>query len=101
METFEYPESRRLFDRACEVIPGGIYGHFNPAALSQAEAFPFFATRAQGAHFWDVDDNEFIDYMCAYGPMILGYQNPVIEEAYRKQMQHADTWSWRKSWSRP
>lgn len=91
METFEYAESRKLFDRACEVIPGGIYGHFNPAPLSHAAAFPFFAAHARGSRFWDVDGNEFIDYMCAYGPMILGYANPVIDEAFRKQMEQADS----------
>jgi glutamate-1-semialdehyde 2,1-aminomutase len=90
MQTFEYPQSRRLFDRACEVIPGGIYGHFSPAPLGQTAAFPFFAARAEGARFQDVDGNEFIDYMCAYGPMILGYANRVVDDAFRKQLALAD-----------
>lgn len=91
MDTFEYAESRSLFDRACGVIPGGIYGHFSPAPLTYTAAFPYFAARAHGSRFWDVDGNEFIDYMCAYGPMILGYANPVVDEAFRRQMQQADT----------
>ena len=91
MNTYEYPESRKLFERACTVIPGGIYGHFNAVPLSRAEAFPLYASRAEGARFWDVDGNEFIDYLCAYGPMILGYANPAVDEAFRKQMQQADT----------
>ncbi len=91
MNTYEYPESRRLFERACHVIPGGIYGHFNAVPLSRAEAFPLYAARAEGARFWDVDGNEFIDYLCAYGPMILGYGHPAVDEAFRRQMQQADT----------
>lgn len=91
METFEYVESRKLFERACKVIPCGIYGHFSPAPLTHVGAFPLFAARAQGARFWDVDGNEFIDYMCAYGPMILGYGNPAVDKAFREQMQQADT----------
>ena len=54
------------------------------------EHYPFFVDRAKGSRFWDVDGNEFIDYMCAYGPMVLGYGDPVVDEAYRRQMELAD-----------
>jgi glutamate-1-semialdehyde 2,1-aminomutase len=91
MERFEYSESQRLFERACKAIPCGIYGHFSPAPLGQPGAYPLFAESASGSRFRDVDGNEFIDYMCGYGPIILGYANPVVEEAYRKQMEQADT----------
>ena len=53
--------------------------------------YPNFCERAEGARFWDVDGNEFIDYMCAFGPMILGYGNPIVDEAYRTQVAKADT----------
>ena len=89
--TFEYANSSKLFDRARNVIPGGIFGHFNPKTQVPEGTYPFFAERASGAHFWDVDGNEYIDYMCAYGPMILGYGNPVVDEAYRQQVARADT----------
>ena len=52
-----------------------------------------FMGRAKGSRFWDVDGNEYIDYLCAYGPMILGYDNEVIEQAVRDQLSKADTCS--------
>ncbi len=91
MNTFDYSQSQAWFARACKVIPGGIYGHFSPAPCVPVSAYPFFGARAKGAHFWDVDGNEFIDYMCAYGPMILGYAHPAVDEAYQEQMKLADS----------
>jgi len=91
MNTYEYGESRALFGRAAKVIPCGIYGHYSPAPCIPVSDYPLFAGRAEGSKFWDVDGNEFIDYMCAYGPMILGYNNPVVEEAYRNQLKLGDT----------
>ena len=91
METYTYSKSLALFQRAAKVIPCGIYGHFSPAPYIPASAYPFFGRRAKGSRFWDVDGNEFIDYMCAYGPMVLGYGNPVVDKAYRAQMKLADS----------
>lgn len=91
MNTFEYPQSAAWFERAARVIPCGIYGHFSPAPCPPASAYPLFGARCKGSKFWDVDGNEFIDYMCAYGPMILGYAHPAVDEAYQAQMREADT----------
>jgi glutamate-1-semialdehyde 2,1-aminomutase len=88
---FTYTKSQTLFDRAKSVIPGGIYGHFNPVNHQPHGTYPNFVARAEGARFWDVDGNEFIDYMCAYGPMILGYGNSVVNAAFQKQAAEADT----------
>ena len=89
MKTNTYEESRRQFARACQVIPSGIYGHLGPAegCFIPVEAFPMFSQRAQGPYFWDLDGNRFIDYMCAYGPNVLGYCDPDVDEAARKQME--------------
>ena len=73
------------------MIPNGIPGHFNPVAQVPAGTYPFYVDRAKGSRFWDVDGNEYIDYLCAYGPMILGYDNEVIEQAVREQLAKADT----------
>jgi glutamate-1-semialdehyde 2,1-aminomutase len=83
MNTYRYPKSRELFARAAKVIPGGVYGHLGPveSCFIPVEAFPMFGDRAEGAHFWDVDGNRFIDYMCAYGPNILGYNDPEVDAA--------------------
>ena len=91
MKTYEYPESQAWIKRACAVVPGGIPGHFSLAPCVPVSAYPFFGSRAKGSKFWDVDGNEFIDYMCAYGPMILGYGHPAVDEAYQKQMALADS----------
>ena len=90
-KTFEYKKSNELFERALEVIPNGIYGHFSPAPLIPVTAYPFYIDHAEGSRITDVDGNEFIDYMCAYGPMVAGYKNPQIEDAVKKQYQKADT----------
>lgn len=85
METYLYPKSQELFQKAARVIPCGIYGHMSPAPLIPPTAYPFYTKAAKGSKFWDIDGNEFIDYMCAYGPMILGYNHEKIDEAAAKQ----------------
>ena len=90
MKTYQFEKTRELMKRATKVIPCGVYGHFGPAPYVPLEHYPFFVARALGSKFWDVDGNEYIDYMCAYGPMVLGYAHPKVDEAYRKQMEKAD-----------
>ncbi len=90
-QTYQYSHSQALFERAQKVIPNGIPGHFNPVVQKPEGTYPFYAQRAEGARFWDVDGNEYIDMMCAYGPMILGYNNPAVEAAVQAQSQQADT----------
>jgi len=87
MQTYTYPQSRELFQRAAQVIPCGIYGHFSPAPLVPPEHYPFYTAHARGARFTDVDGNEFIDYMCGYGPMVTGYNNPEVDAAAREQLK--------------
>lgn len=78
-----------LLERARKVIPGGMYGH-ESVALLPAD-FPQFFARAEGARLWDVDGNEYVDYMCAYGPNLLGYARPEVEAAARAQAALGDT----------
>ena len=91
-KVYEYPKSRAAFERACKIIPSGIYGHQGPTegCYVPVEAFPFYASRAQGSYLWDLDGNKFIDYMCAYGPNVLGYNDPDVDEAAAKQRKLAD-----------
>jgi glutamate-1-semialdehyde 2,1-aminomutase len=81
-------KSEELFIKAEQVIPGGIFGHYK---YSMGEASPKFFSKAKDSHFWDVDGNEYIDLMCAYGPMILGYNNPVIDKAAQAQYDLGNT----------
>ncbi len=87
-----YDKSREAFARAMKVIPSGIYGHLGPAegCYIPVEAFPLFSSKAQGAYVWDLDGNKFIDYMCAYGPNVLGYNDPDVDRAAAEQRAIGD-----------
>jgi len=78
-----------LFERALRVVPGGIYGHQTPALLVPG-SYPYFFARGEGSHVWDVDGNEYVDYMCSYGPIVLGHRHPVVEEAVLAQMRRGN-----------
>ncbi len=88
----DYTKSRELFSRAVKVIPSGIYGHQGPAegCYVPVEAYPLFSERAEGTYLFDADGNKYIDYMCAYGPNILGYNDPEVDEAARRQRALGD-----------
>ena len=79
----KYDKSTELFQRAAKVIPSGLYGHQGPAegCCIPVSAYPLFSQKAKGSYFWDVDGNKFIDYMCAYGPNVLGYNDPDVDAA--------------------
>ena len=85
-------KSREALARATRVIPSGIYGHQGPAegCYVPVEAFPMFSSRAEGSYLWDLDGNRLIDYMCAYGPNILGYHDPDVDAAAAKQRAISD-----------
>ena len=91
MQKHKYDKSISLFERAQRVIPNGIPGHFNPVNHKPAGAYPFFCDSVKGANFFDIDGNKYIDYMCAYGPMLLGYKDPKVEEAVAIQNKKSDT----------
>ncbi len=84
-----YTKSREWFDRATKVVPSGVYGHLGPAEgnFMPVSSFPLMGDRAQGSYFWDVDGNRFIDYMCAYGPNVLGYNDPDVDAAAMEQLK--------------
>ncbi|MBF9018200.1 MULTISPECIES: aminotransferase class III-fold pyridoxal phosphate-dependent enzyme [unclassified Oceanispirochaeta] len=82
-----YEKSMELYKRALKVIPAGIPGHLGPvqSQFIPTSAYPLYAERAKNSYFWDLDGNKFIDYMCAYGPNVLGYNNDVVDQAAREQ----------------
>ncbi|MBQ3534316.1 MAG: aminotransferase class III-fold pyridoxal phosphate-dependent enzyme [Clostridia bacterium] len=89
---YDHTKSREQYLRASRVIPSGVYGHLGPAegCFIPVSAFPQFSQKAQGACFWDIDGNRYIDYMCAYGPNILGYNDPDVDEAAARQREKGD-----------
>lgn len=78
-----------LRSRARQVIPGGLWGHLNAANLP--EGYPQFFARGEGCRVVDVDGREFIDFMCSWGPVVLGHHHPAVEEAARAQADRGDT----------
>ena len=84
---YDHTKSRELFDRATKVIPSGVYGHLGPAEGNFIPVcdWPLFGEKAKGTYFWDVDGNKYIDYMCAYGPNVLGYNDKDVDAAAMAQ----------------
>src|SRR5437588_9075663 len=74
--------SSQLFRAAQKRIPGGVNSPVR--AFRHVGADPFFIERAQGAKIWDIDGNEYIDYVGSWGPVILGHAPKVIVDAVRE-----------------
>jgi len=73
------PKSQALFDQARRLIPGGVN---SPArAFGAVGGTPPFIARARGSHLWDVDGNEYIDYVLSWGPLVLGHAHPTVVRA--------------------
>ena len=71
--------SEELFEKAKKYFPGGVNSPVR--AFKSVGGTPHFIARGKGAHVWDADDNEFIDYCCSWGPLILGHADKRVVEA--------------------
>lgn len=71
--------SDQMYKRACQLIPGGVNSPVR--SFRGVGQTPIFIERASGSHIWDIDDNEYIDYVGSWGPMILGHSHPAVVEA--------------------
>ena len=74
--------NQQLFDRARQVIPGGVNSPVR--AFRAVGGTPRFVKRAEGAYFWDANGKRHIDYIGSWGPMILGHGHPAVLEAVQK-----------------
>jgi glutamate-1-semialdehyde 2,1-aminomutase len=72
-------QSRRLQQRAENMIPGGVNSPVR--AFRSVGGDPLFIVRGKGSHIWDADENEFIDYIGSWGPLILGHAEPGVLDA--------------------
>ncbi len=77
--------SRRLFERAKQSIPGGVNSPVR--AYRSVGGTPPFIARGQGPRVWDADGNEFIDYICSWGPLLLGHRHPLVIEAIEMALE--------------
>ena len=86
---YNHEKSRAWFDRALNVIPSGVYGHLGPSEglFLPLEKWPLISSRAEGTYFWDMDGNRYLDFMCAYGPNVLGYGDPDVDRAAMEQLK--------------
>jgi glutamate-1-semialdehyde 2,1-aminomutase len=75
--------NKELKQRASVVIPNGMYGH--EATTLLPDEYPQYFRKAKGSRLWDVDDNEYVDMICAYGPNLLGYGFEPVEAAAAAQ----------------
>ncbi|WP_338554490.1 glutamate-1-semialdehyde 2,1-aminomutase [Paenibacillus sp. KS-LC4] len=85
--TIQRPRSEALYADALEHIVGGVNSP-SRSFKGVGGGAPVFMKRAEGAYFWDVDDNRYIDYLAAYGPIITGHAHPHITEAIVRAAQN-------------
>jgi len=78
-------QSEALFERAQTVIPGGVNSPVR--AFRAVGGGPPFIARGQGSRIWDVDGNGYIDYVCSWGPLLLGHRPAQVIEALREALE--------------
>jgi glutamate-1-semialdehyde aminotransferase len=78
--------SRELFEEAKALVPGGVLGARKPGDFIEGE-YPIFLEYGKGCRLTDVDGNEFIDFLCGYGPIILGYREEEVDDAVIRQIK--------------
>lgn len=76
--------SRKLFYEANQYLVGGVASSIHKSA---EEEYPIYAVEGKGSRFWDVDGNEYIDYMGSFGPSILGFSPDAVNAAVIAQIQ--------------
>ena len=77
--------SERIFSRAQQLIPGGVNSPVR--AFRSVGGSPPFIARGEGSHIYDVDGNQYIDYVGSWGPLLLGHRHPVILDAVREALE--------------
>ncbi len=89
----KYAKSEELLARARRVTPLGSQTYSKSIRYFCEGAAPAFLERGQGSHVWDVDGNEFVDFMCALGPVTVGYNDPQVNAAVIAQLQKGISFS--------
>ncbi len=77
----EHTRSAELFERAQQVIPGGVNSPVR--SFRSVGGHPYFVARGEGAYVWDADGNQLLDFVQSYGASLLGHAHPVVVEAVR------------------
>ncbi len=83
-------QSRALFERARRIIPGGVN---SPVRAGKAVGVdPPFIDRAKGCFLWDAEGRQYIDYVCSWGPMILGHAHPAVVQAIAEALERGTSY---------
>ena len=82
--------SEKLFQEAQRYLPGGVDSPVR--AYKAVGGTPPFIVRGQGSRLYDEDDNEFIDYVCSWGPLILGHSHPPVVEALKRAAERGTSY---------
>jgi glutamate-1-semialdehyde aminotransferase len=85
-EKLNITKSLELFEEAKTLVPGGVLGARKPGDFIMGE-FPIFLEYGKGCRLTDVDGNEYIDFLCGYGPIILGYREEEVDDAVIQQIK--------------
>jgi glutamate-1-semialdehyde 2,1-aminomutase len=81
--------SRRLFERACRLLPGGVNSPVR--AFGAVGGTPRFIARAEGARVFDEDGQAYLDYVGSWGPMLLGHGHSAVVAALREQLERGSS----------
>jgi glutamate-1-semialdehyde 2,1-aminomutase len=86
--TYDIPRttSIELFEKSKTYFPGGVNSPVR--AFKSVEGTPLFIKKGDGCHIWDEDDNQFIDFCCSWGPLILGHNHPKVYESIVAALQN-------------
>jgi glutamate-1-semialdehyde 2,1-aminomutase len=79
-------KSAELYAKAKTFFPGGVNSPVR--AFKSVYGTPLFIKKGNGSHIWDADDNEFIDFCCSWGPLILGHNHPKVKDKVMEVMQN-------------
>lgn len=82
--------SRALFERAQKLMPGGVNSPVR--AFRAVGGTPFFVAKGEGCYLWDVDGNKYVDFVCSWGPLILGHAHPEIVAAVKEAVEKGTTY---------
>ncbi|HZK54997.1 MAG TPA: aminotransferase class III-fold pyridoxal phosphate-dependent enzyme, partial [Desulfosporosinus sp.] len=75
-------KSRLAFDKAQKVMPGGVNSPVR--AFKSIGRDPVFIDRGEGSHIWDIDGNRYLDFVCSWGPLIVGHAHPDVVEVIKR-----------------
>jgi glutamate-1-semialdehyde 2,1-aminomutase len=88
--SLSHDRSREIFDRSQEYMPGGVNSPVR--AFGAVGGQPLVIARGEGPYLYDVDGNRYIDYVCSWGPLILGHAHPAVVEAVQRAAERGTSY---------